>query len=96
MNYVLETENLTKDFGSFRALDRVSVKLEPGKIYGLIGRNGAGKTTLMRLAAGLSFPSEVSISLFGRGGEKASHQNPVCGDIQAGSGFRREPSYVEL
>ena len=64
MNYVLETENLTKDFGSFRALDRVSVKLEPGKIYGLIGRNGAGKTTLMRLATGLS-------SLFGRGGEKA-------------------------
>lgn len=47
MNYVLETENLTKDFGSFRALDRVSVKLESGKIYGLIGRNGAGKTTLM-------------------------------------------------
>lgn len=71
MNYVLETENLTKDFGSFRALDRVSVKLEPGKIYGLIGRNGAGKTTLMRLAAGLSFPSKGSISLFGRSGEKA-------------------------
>ena len=71
MNYVLETENLTKDFGSFRALDRVSVKLESGKIYGLIGRNGAGKTTLMRLVAGLSFPSGGSISLFGRGGEKA-------------------------
>ena len=63
MNYVLETENLTKDFGSFRALDRVSVKLESGKIYGLIGRNGAGKTTLMRLVAGLSFPSEVSLCL---------------------------------
>lgn len=48
MNYVLETENLTKDFGSFRALDRVSVKLEPGKIYGLIGRNGAGAGVIIR------------------------------------------------
>lgn len=70
MDYVLETENLTKDFGRFRALDQVSVKLEAGKIYGLIGQNGAGKTTFMRLAAGLSFPTGGSISLFGRKGEK--------------------------
>lgn len=70
MDYVLETENLSKDFGGFRALDQVSVKLEAGKIYGLIGQNGAGKTTLMRLAAGLSFPTQGSLSLFGHQGEK--------------------------
>lgn len=70
MDYVLETENLTKEFKGFRALDQVSVKLEAGKIYGLIGQNGAGKTTLMRLAAGLSFPSQGGISLFGHRGEK--------------------------
>ena len=70
MDYVLETENLTKDFRRFRAIDQVSVKLEAGKIYGLIGQNGAGKTTLMRLAAGLSFPTQGSISLFGHQGEK--------------------------
>ena len=78
------------------ALKGINLEIEGTDPVAVIGQNGAGKTTLMRLAAGLSFPSEGSISLFGRGGEKASHQNPVCGDIQAGSGFRREPSYVEL
>ncbi|MBS7009309.1 ABC transporter ATP-binding protein [Anaerostipes sp.] len=70
MDYVLETENLTKSYSGFRALDQVSLRLEAGKIYGLIGQNGAGKTTLMRLAAGLGFPTQGSISLFGHQGEK--------------------------
>jgi ABC-2 type transport system ATP-binding protein len=68
--YVLKTNNLTKKFHSFTALKDVSINLEAGKIYGLIGQNGAGKTTLMRLIAGLSFPTEGNIELFGHSGEK--------------------------
>lgn len=64
--YLLKTEHLTKQFKRFRALDDVSIQLEKGKIYGLIGKNGAGKTTLMRLICGLSYPSEGSIELFGK------------------------------
>lgn len=68
---VLKTENLTKTYHHTDALRDVSVTLESGRIYGLIGQNGAGKTTLMRLVAGLGFPSAGSISLFGHMGEKA-------------------------
>lgn len=70
-NYILRTKNLTKSYHGINALHDVSIALESGKIYGLIGQNGAGKSTLMRLIAGLSFPTEGSIELFGHTGESA-------------------------
>lgn len=72
--YILQTNNLTKSFKGFTALNNVSVALKPGKIYGLIGRNGAGKSTFMRLIAGLSFQSSGDIELFGHKGEKELQQ----------------------
>lgn len=71
---VLQTNDLTKSYRGVNALNNVSVTLEAGKIYGLIGQNGAGKTTLMRIVAGHSFPTSGSIVLFGHTGEKALHQ----------------------
>ncbi len=65
-NYVLKTNNLTKRYNGVDVLQGVSVTLEAGKIYGLIGQNGAGKTTLMRIASGLAFPTNGSIELFGQ------------------------------
>ncbi|OPJ58489.1 ABC transporter ATP-binding protein [Clostridium oryzae] len=67
---ILKTKNITKNFRNFTALKNVSITLEAGKIYGLIGQNGAGKTTLMRLIAGLSFPTDGVLELFGHAGEK--------------------------
>lgn len=49
---VLATHGLTRAYGQSRALDNVSITVEKGEIYGLVGRNGAGKTTLMRLVTG--------------------------------------------
>lgn len=69
-NYVLKTTNLCKCFKSYKALDNVSVTLEKGKIYGLIGKNGAGKTTLMRIVSGLSYATEGTIELFGASSAK--------------------------
>jgi ABC-2 type transport system ATP-binding protein len=69
--HVLKTNSLTKSYHGVNALHDVSVTLEAGRIYGLIGQNGAGKTTLMRLVAGLSFPKSGSIELFGHTGERA-------------------------
>lgn len=63
---ILETKNLSKRYNSQLALNHVSLCLEQGRIYGLIGKNGAGKTTLMRMIAGLGFPTEGTIELFGR------------------------------
>lgn len=67
---VVKTYNLTKFYGDNKALNNVSLILEPGKIYGLIGENGAGKTTLMRVLTGLSYPSSGNLVLFGNSDEK--------------------------
>ncbi|MDA3846164.1 MAG: ATP-binding cassette domain-containing protein [Vallitaleaceae bacterium] len=67
-SYVLRTEGLTKKYKKVDALSNVSIALEPGKIYGLIGQNGAGKTTLMRLIAGISYATSGTIELFGHVG----------------------------
>ncbi len=58
-------ENVSKLFGSFAALRQVSVELELGKCYVLIGENGAGKSTLLRILAGLLRPSFGTVKLFG-------------------------------
>lgn len=67
---ILKTINLTKSYHGVNALSSISLSLKPGKIYGLIGQNGAGKSTLMRLIAGLSFPTDGKVELFGHSGEK--------------------------
>lgn len=67
---IFEAQNLTKKYKGVLALDHVNFSLQRGEVYGFIGENGAGKTTAIRLITGLSFPSEGSMSLFGRAGEK--------------------------
>ncbi len=54
---VLATEELTKDYGRFRALDRLTLAVEPGEIVGLLGPNGSGKTTALRLILGFMRPT---------------------------------------
>ena len=65
MEYVLRTQNLTKQFGEKTAVKNVSMQIKKGEIYGFIGKNGAGKTTLMRLVLGAAMPTGGSIELFG-------------------------------
>jgi ABC-2 type transport system ATP-binding protein len=54
---VITTENLTKKFGEFTAVDHISFTVEKGEIFGFLGANGAGKTTAMRMLCGLSTPT---------------------------------------
>ncbi len=65
MDYVLKTDLLTKFFKKNAAVNKVSMNVPKGAIYGLIGINGAGKTTIMRMVAGLAEPSGGAIELFG-------------------------------
>lgn len=65
MEYVLSTDSLTKKYGSFTALNGLSMNVEKGAIYGFVGKNGAGKTTLIRLICGLQRPSSGSYTLYG-------------------------------
>lgn len=54
---VIRTEQLTKRFGSFTAVDHISFEVHRGEIFGFLGANGAGKTTAMRMLCGLSKPT---------------------------------------
>ncbi len=54
---VIKTENLTKRFGDFVAVDAISFEVYKGEIFGFLGANGAGKTTAMRMLSGLSKPT---------------------------------------
>lgn len=57
MNYSIQTEGLTKIFGTFTAVDSIDVQVERGEIFGFLGANGAGKTTAMRMLCGLLQPT---------------------------------------
>lgn len=63
---ILETKNLTKIYGTQYAVNDISMHVEKGAIYGLIGKNGAGKTTFMKMISGLANPTEGEIRLFGK------------------------------
>lgn len=64
MEYVLQTNDLTKKFGKKAAVNGISLNVRRGDIYGFIGRNGAGKTTLIRMVSGLARPTQGKIRLF--------------------------------
>ena len=66
---LLQTRNLTKQYGRHRAVDDVNMHIKKGAIYGFIGRNGAGKTTCLKMISGLSTPSYGGIEMFGYKGK---------------------------
>lgn len=65
MDYVLTAENLSKSYRDFKALDKLSMHVPKGAIYGFVGKNGAGKTTLIRLICGLQKPTSGSYTICG-------------------------------
>ena len=65
MEYVIETKNLTKKYGSYTVVDNINLHVPKGKIYGLLGRNGAGKTTTMKMMLKLIKVTKGNINLFG-------------------------------
>jgi len=65
MEYVLTTQNLCKSYRKFQALDRFTMHVPKGAIYGFVGKNGAGKTTLIRVICGLQAPTAGSYSIYG-------------------------------
>ena len=65
MEYILETDLLTKRYRNFNALNGLTMHIPKGSIYGFVGRNGAGKTTLIRLICGLQEPSGGEYKLCG-------------------------------
>jgi ABC-2 type transport system ATP-binding protein len=65
MSKAVEVKNLSKHFGTIRALDEMSFEIDVGEIYGLIGPNGAGKTTCLRIISTLILPTSGVATVFG-------------------------------
>jgi len=66
MNYVIETNNLSKFYGDVHAVNSVDLRVKAGEIYGFLGLNGAGKTTTIRMLLGMICPSEGTVKVLGQ------------------------------
>ena len=64
--YVIETKNLTKQYGTQKSIADLNIHVRQGRIYGLLGRNGAGKTTTMKMLLGLTQPTSGEVTILGK------------------------------
>ena len=65
MPLAIETEQLTRDFGGFRAVNALDLRVEPGRFFGFLGPNGAGKSTTIKMLTGLLAPTSGRIRILG-------------------------------
>ncbi|MDX5435618.1 MAG: ATP-binding cassette domain-containing protein, partial [Pontibacter sp.] len=65
MSVILDINNLSKRYGSILAVDRLSLQVEEGSIYGLLGPNGSGKTTTLGMVLDVVRPTDGTFSWFG-------------------------------
>jgi ABC-2 type transport system ATP-binding protein len=92
MTAVLETNRLTKVFKDFwgrpkhKALDALTITINPGEVFGLLGPNGSGKTTTFKLLLGLLFPTSGTATILGR--------PPTDVSVKSRIGFLPEESYL--
>ncbi|HCP14244.1 MAG TPA: multidrug ABC transporter ATP-binding protein [Peptococcaceae bacterium] len=89
---MISVKNLTRTYGEFVAVDRVSFEIEKGEIVGLLGHNGAGKTTIMKMITGYLEPTSGTIEINGRAiGDQRQ-------EIQSNIGYLPEncPVYPEM
>ena len=79
MGIILETDKITKAYGGALAVNQVSIHVERGEVYGLIGRNGAGKTTLLKMIANLATPTSGTYSIYDAYGQKSPSMRSKIG-----------------
>ena len=65
-NIVIEMQNITKEFGTFKANDNINLQVKAGEIHALLGENGAGKSTVMNVLSGLLEPTSGKILMRGK------------------------------
>lgn len=78
MSYILECENLNKNYASTPALQNVNLRVEAGGIVGLLGPNGSGKSTLIKLAMGMLQPTSGRILIDGKASSLPRDEGDHC------------------
>ena len=76
---MIKIDGVTRKYGDFKAVDDVSITIEPGEIVGLLGHNGAGKTTIMKMITGFLEPTDGTITVNGKeiGGDRRTIQQNI-------------------
>jgi len=96
VSVAVEAKDLTKVFGSVRALDGLNFSIEEGEIFGLIGLNGAGKTTALRIASTLLLPTSGTVTVFGHDVvEEASEVRELISYLPEEAGAYKNLSGIE-
>ncbi|MDE6387854.1 MAG: ABC transporter ATP-binding protein [Lachnospiraceae bacterium] len=86
--YVIETKNLTKQYGAQKSVADLNIHVQKGRIYGLLGRNGAGKTTTMKMLLGLTKPTSGEVMIWGQSlGGNEKKVLPRIGSLIESPGF---------
>ncbi|NMM62590.1 ABC transporter ATP-binding protein [Clostridium sp. P21] len=87
-DYVIETKNLTKQYGTQKSVADLNIHVKKGRIYGLLGRNGAGKTTTMKMLLNLTQPTSGEVFIFGKNIRKNEKRIlPRIGSLIEAPGF---------
>ena len=87
-DYVIETRNLTKQYGTQTSVSDLNIHVKKGRIYGLLGRNGAGKTSTMKMLLGLTAPTSGEVEILGKNIRTNSKQVlPHIGSLIEAPGF---------
>lgn len=87
-DYIIQTKNLTKQYGLQKSVDNLNIHVKRGRIYGLLGRNGAGKTTTMKMLLGLTCTTSGTVHIFGEICQTQSQEVlPRIGSLIESPGF---------
>ncbi|MDO5047696.1 MAG: ABC transporter ATP-binding protein [Anaerococcus sp.] len=93
---IIQTLNLTKEYGTYKAVDNLSLTINQGDIYGLIGKNGAGKTTFMKIISNLARPSSGDYKIFGYDRTNAQAQTRISALIENTGTYPSMTAYDHL
>lgn len=96
MKYAVHTKDLTKKFGSFTAVNKLSLRIKEGCIYGLLGSNGSGKSTTIRMLCGLLAPTSGFIEVMGCDISQASSAQMLAVRRQVGYMSQKFSLYKNL
>ncbi|MGL4736025.1 MAG: ABC transporter ATP-binding protein [Cellulosilyticaceae bacterium] len=97
--FAIETVGLTKQYGAYRAVDELSIKIPRGAVCGFLGKNGAGKTTTIKMLVGLTRPTSGKITLMGEAYDYGAHDNSIIGylpDVPNFYGYMTAREYLEF
>lgn len=96
MNRLVEFENVTKSYSGKTVLENINLKIEAGKIIGLVAPNGTGKTTLIKLIVGINAPDSGKITVNGKSGAETRKDISYMSDSMVFEGYQKIKTAIKF